>query len=97
MVFDSVTRWSALSSRDSVFSLEPGLSNNADINVFMTQIVIENRGFVTKGLSIPCAELKTFPSIDVGIGAVNITKVIIIYTSIPYVVPQRVFPDVVPL
>ena len=40
----------------------------------MTQIVVENRGFVTKGLSIPYAGLKTFPSIDVGIGAVNITN-----------------------
>ena len=62
--------------------------NGADIDVFMTQIVVENRGFVTKGLSIPYADLKTFPSIDVGIGAVNITKVIIICTSVPHVVPQ---------
>lgn len=74
MVFDDIARWGALSSRNSVFSLEPGLGNSADINVFMTQIVMENRGFVTKGLSIPSAELKTFPSIDVGIGAVNITR-----------------------
>lgn len=97
MVFDGLTRWGALSSRNSVFNPEPGLGNGADMDVFMTQIVVENRGFVKKGLSIPYAELKTFPSIDVGIGAANVTKVIIIYTSVLHVVPQRVFPDVVPL
>ena len=81
MVFDGITRWGALSSRNSVFSLEPGLGNGANIDVFMSQIVVENRGFVTKGLSVPCAELKRFLSIDVCIGAIDIAKVIIIYTS----------------
>ena len=97
MVFDGFTRWGALSSRNSVFSLEPGLGNGADIDIFMAKIVVENRGFVTKRLSIPYAELKRFPSIDDGIGAVNIAKVVISYTSVPHVVPQRVFPDIVPL
>lgn len=39
-----------------------------------------------KGLSILYVELKIFFSIDVGIGVVNIIKVVIIYIFILYVV-----------